>query len=179
MPYSGLRRVRYHPLHPRQRKVGGDAHIAPPCEALSFRASARREASALGVHTGVGIRSPCLPLRGRWQREALTEGETKRGTFSPPVGYADSPLPEGALQRGAGALTGRRGRRPLRNDGGRTGSSVPAEKPSRGLRPRDGLLFLLYLLSSGRGRRYSCAFSSPLSTRRAPCASASSSSSPG
>ena len=35
--------------------------------------------------------------------------------FSPPVGCADSPLPEGALQRGAAALMGRRGRRPLQN----------------------------------------------------------------
>ena len=39
--------------------------------------------------TGVGIRPPCLPLRGRWQREALTEGLSKgifrapaRGTFA-------------------------------------------------------------------------------------------------
>ena len=47
--------------------VEGDAHIAPQRKALSFRASACREASALGVHTGVGIHtSPthfprCLP----------------------------------------------------------------------------------------------------------------------
>ena len=47
--------------------VGRDAHIAPQRKALSFRASACREASALGVHTGVGIHtSPthfprCLP----------------------------------------------------------------------------------------------------------------------
>ena len=61
-----------------------------------------------------------LPLRGRWQREALTEGEISHGTFSPPVGCADSPLPEGALQRGAAALTGRRGRRPLQS---RTGAA--------------------------------------------------------
>ena len=47
--------------------VGGDAHIAPQRKALSFRASACREAGALGVHTGVGIHTsptyfPRLPL---------------------------------------------------------------------------------------------------------------------
>ena len=57
-----------------------------------------------------GTVSPCLPLKGRWQREALTEGETKICTFSPPAGCADSPLTEGALQRGIAALgTDRRG----------------------------------------------------------------------
>ena len=45
--------------------------------------------------------SPCLPLRGRWQREALPEGEMSCDTFSPPVGCADSPLPEGALYSAA------------------------------------------------------------------------------
>ena len=33
--------------------------------AVSFRASARREASALGVHTGAGIRSPCRKKESR------------------------------------------------------------------------------------------------------------------
>ena len=38
--------------------VGDGAHIAP---SMSFRASARREASALGVHTGVGNRLSSPP----------------------------------------------------------------------------------------------------------------------
>ena len=66
--------------------------------------------------------SPCLPLRGRWQRVALTEGAISHGNSSPPVACADSPLPAGALQRGAAALTGRRTPRafvPLRSTAGR------------------------------------------------------------
>ena len=66
--------------------------------------------------------SPCLPLRGRWQRVALTEGAISHGNSSPPVACADSPLPAGTLQRGAAALTGRRTPRafvPLRSTAGR------------------------------------------------------------
>ena len=66
--------------------------------------------------------SPCLPLRGRWQRVALTEGAISHGSFSPPVACAGSPLPAGASQRGAAALTGRRTPRafvPLRSTAGR------------------------------------------------------------
>ena len=66
--------------------------------------------------------SPCLPLRGRWQRVALTEGAISHGNSSPPVACAGSPLPAGALQRGAAALTGRRTPRvfvPLRSTAGR------------------------------------------------------------
>ena len=65
---------------------------------------------------------PCLPLRGRWQRVALTEGAISHGNSSPPVACADNPLPAGALQRGAAALTGRRTPRafvPLRSTAGR------------------------------------------------------------
>ena len=66
--------------------------------------------------------STCLPLRGRWQRVALTEGAISHGNSSPPVVCADSPLPAGALQRGAAALMGRRTPRafvPLRSTAGR------------------------------------------------------------
>ena len=66
--------------------------------------------------------SPCLPLRGKWQRVALTEGAISHGISSSPVACADSPLPAGALQRGAAALTGRRTPRafvPLRSTAGR------------------------------------------------------------
>ena len=66
--------------------------------------------------------SPCLPLRGRWQRVALTEGAISHGNSSPPVARAGSPLPAGSLQRGAAALTGRRTPRafvPLRSTAGR------------------------------------------------------------
>ena len=52
--------------------------------------------------------SPCLPLRGRWQRVALTDGAISHGNSSPPVARAGSHLPAGASQRGAAALTGRR-----------------------------------------------------------------------
>ena len=48
---------------------------------LSFRASARREASALGVHTGVGIRTPRplpLPLGEVAERSEDGEGKQKR-----------------------------------------------------------------------------------------------------
>ena len=96
------------------------------------RRTIQREALSLrGVPQGHLLRgaqrrgnlfSPCLPLRGRWQREALTEGEAKCGISSPPVGCADSPLPAGALQRGSAALTGRRTPRalvPLRSTAGR------------------------------------------------------------
>ena len=65
--------------------------------------------------------SPCLPLRGRWQRVALTEGAISHGNSSPPVACAGSPLPAGALQRGAAALTERRTPRafvPLRSTAG-------------------------------------------------------------
>ena len=41
--------------------------------------------------------SPCLPLRGRWQRVALTEGAISHGISSPPVARADSPPPSGGL----------------------------------------------------------------------------------
>ena len=51
-----------------------------------------------------GADDQSLPLRGRWQREALAEGEASRGFFSPPVGCADSPLTEGALQRGSAVI---------------------------------------------------------------------------
>ena len=80
---------------------------------LSFRASAR---------TGVGIRFPLPPSARRWQRVGLTEGAISHGNSSPPVACADSPLPAGALQRGAAALTGRRTPRafvPLRSTAGR------------------------------------------------------------
>ena len=66
--------------------------------------------------------SPCLPLRGRWQRVGLTEGAISHGNSSPPVARAGSPLPAGSLQRGAAALTGRRTPRafvPLRSTAGR------------------------------------------------------------
>ena len=42
--------------------------------------------------------SPCLPLRGRWQRVALTEGAISHGNSSPPVARARrQPPPSGGL----------------------------------------------------------------------------------
>ena len=77
-------------------------------------------------------RDPCVPPRkGMWIPFAsLREGggsakrwrrERFHTVFSPPVGCADSPLPEGASQRGTAALTGRRTPRafvPLRSTAG-------------------------------------------------------------
>ena len=48
-----------------------------------------RGADWLAMTRCVGADDQSLPLRGRWQREALAEGETSRGFFSPPVGRAD------------------------------------------------------------------------------------------
>ena len=51
---------------------------------LSFRASARREASALGVHTGVGIRTPRplpLPLGEVAERSEDGEGKQRRAAL--------------------------------------------------------------------------------------------------
>ena len=68
--------------------------LCPPKqrEALSFRASARREASALGVHTGVGIRLPARRCRadGTSETPSPTRGSTYRpvgrGPRAPPPG---------------------------------------------------------------------------------------------
>ena len=93
------------------RSVGADDSVRPvPCHSEPVRALAWESAS------------PCLPLRGRWQRVALTEGAISHGNSSPPVACADSPLPAGTLQRGSAALTGRRTPRafvPLRSTAGR------------------------------------------------------------
>ena len=71
--------------------------------AVSFRASASREASALGVHTGVGIRSPSPPsVREVSRPKAVTEGEICRGIRGD--------APQGYLFRFAPL----RGHRPLR-----------------------------------------------------------------
>ena len=81
--------------------VGREAHIAPQRKALSFRASACREASALGVHTGVGIHtSPthfprCLPTnhksaprRGALETvEKACHCEPVRAAKQVPLGY--------------------------------------------------------------------------------------------
>ena len=103
------------------RVLGGQSR--PPLQTgRRGRRTIQREALPLrGAKRRGNPFSPCLPLRGRWQREALTERDVIR-FFSPPVGCADSPLPEGALQRGSAALTGRRTPRafvPLRSTAGR------------------------------------------------------------
>ena len=54
---------------------------------LSFRASARREASALGVHTGAGIRTPRplpLPLGEVAERSEDGEGKQTRAALLRP-----------------------------------------------------------------------------------------------
>ena len=91
-----------------------------------------KEPARSRISEAVG-RDPCVPPRKgiriplaslcegggsakRWRRERF------HTVFSPPVGCADSPLPEGASQRGTAALTGRRTPRafvPLRSTAGR------------------------------------------------------------
>ena len=70
-------------------------------------------------------RQSVLPLPPSAREVAARSADGGRAVirfFSPPVGCADSPLPEGALQRGSAALTGRRTPRafvPLRSTAGR------------------------------------------------------------
>ena len=88
---------------------------------LSFRASPRREASALGVQTGVGIRIPA--------RRCRADGTSRTPS---PTKNTDC--------RGAAALSGRRGHRPpTKRHGaracGRTESSAPLQRKKRRLPP--------------------------------------------
>ena len=64
-------------------------------EALSFRASARREASALGVHTGVGIRLPSPPS----ERE-VSARSADGGRDAPRFSLPQSATPTAPSQRG-------------------------------------------------------------------------------
>ena len=66
-------------------------------------------------------RQSVLPLLPSAREVAARSADGGRAVilfYSPPVGCADSPLPEGALQRGGAApmAAGRCGHRPLRND---------------------------------------------------------------
>ena len=94
-----------------------------PLRSTAGRRPLQREALSLrGAKRRGNPFSPCLPLRGRWQREALTEGELSYGFPLPQSAAPTAPLPEGALQRGSAALTGRRTPRafvPLRSTAGR------------------------------------------------------------
>ena len=56
--------------------------------------------------------SPCLPLRGRWQREALTEGEMPR-VFLSPSRLRRQPPPRGGLTARRCRADGTSRRRPL------------------------------------------------------------------
>ena len=97
------------------RSVGADDSVRPV--PLSFRASAR---------TGVGIRFPLTPSAREVAARSADGGSDIARQFLSPSHLRRQPLPAGALQRGAAALTGRRtpmafvplrstaGRRPLR-----------------------------------------------------------------
>ena len=58
--------------------------------------------------------SPCLPLRGRWQREALAEGAMPR-VFLSPSRLRRQPPPRGGLTARHRRADGTSGRRPLQN----------------------------------------------------------------
>ena len=97
---------------PRLHIVGANDPVRPV--PLSFRASAR---------TGVGIRFP-LPPSAREVAACSADGgsDIARQFLSPSRLRRQPPLPAGALQRGAAALTGRRTPRafvPLRSTAGR------------------------------------------------------------
>ena len=68
-----------------------------------------RGADWLAMTRCVGADDQSLPLRGRWQREALTEGETKGGVFSPP----QSAAPTAPSQRGPNSAAAPRQSVPL------------------------------------------------------------------
>ena len=71
---------------PSRPPVGDGVLDAPfPCHSEPVRALAWESVS------------PCLPLRGRWQRVALTEGAISHGNSSPPVTRADSLPPRWGL----------------------------------------------------------------------------------
>ena len=57
---------------------------------------------------------PCLPLRGRWQREGLAGGEIPHGSPSPSR-LRRQPPPRGGLPARHCRADGTRGRRPLRS----------------------------------------------------------------
>ena len=93
------------------RSVGADdpVRLVP----LSFRASAR---------TGVGIRFPLPPSAREVAARSADGGNDITRQFLSPCRLRRQPLPAGALQRGAAALTGRRTPRafvPLRSTAGR------------------------------------------------------------
>ena len=96
---------------PRLHIVGADDPVRPV--PLSFRASAR---------TGVGIRFPLPPSAREVAARSADGGSDIARQFLSPSRLCRQPLPAGALQRGAAALTGRRTPRafvPLRSTAGR------------------------------------------------------------
>ena len=99
---------------------------------LSFRASPRREASALGVQTGVGIRIPAR--RRRADGTSRTPSPTKN-----------------AGCRGGAALSGRCGHHPLRN-GTRRAHAGGQSRPPLYSAKRDGCrrLFLFSYTAAPR-----------------------------
>ena len=81
---------------PRVRiRRGG--RLCPPKqrEALSFRASARREASALGVHTGVGIRLPSPPSEREVSARSADGGRDAPRFSLPQSAAPTAPSPRG------------------------------------------------------------------------------------
>ena len=95
------------------------------CSAALHCRTASPTARSAVIARSEATRQSVLPLPPSAREVAARSADGGRAVirfFSPPVGCADSPLPEGALQRGSAALTGRRTPRafvPLRSTAGR------------------------------------------------------------
>ena len=106
--------MRASPPSPSRTKIVGDA--VPFCTVLVLLCRGGRPCPPFPRHSEP-VRTPAwesvsprLPLRGRCQREALTEGEMPR-VFLSPSRLRRQPPPRGGLaarQRGTAALSGRR-----------------------------------------------------------------------
>ena len=94
--------------------------------------------------------SPCLPLRGRYQREALTEGEMPR-VFLFPSRLRRQPPPRGGLTARRCRADGTSRRRPLQNGTGRAHAGGQSRPPLYSAK-RDGCrrLFLFSYTAAPR-----------------------------
>ena len=87
-PYESYR-APFGAEHHRQADVGADDPVRP-------NSAKRCHSEPVTVSLAWESVSPCLPLRGRWQREALAEGEIPHGFLSPSR-LRRQPPPRGGL----------------------------------------------------------------------------------
>ena len=108
---------------PTGRASFGRTESSAPTDGTSR--TAHHTARSAVIARSEATRQSVLPLPPSAREVAARSADGGRAVIrfcSPPVGCADSPLPEGALQRGSAALTGRRTPRafvPLRSTAGR------------------------------------------------------------